>query len=120
MIDHITQLEYIKEKLLFIKLKVEQDTKSGLFDINKYGEDIFMHLLNSAYGFKISNANEVFYDNFPAIDLIGEESELLIQVTSTLTTDKIYSTKKKQNEKQRIAHDWCGCSAWLIGGYLYP
>ena len=102
MIDHITQLEYIKEKLLFIKLKVEQDTKSGLFDINKYGEDIFMHLLNSAYGFKISNANEVFYDNFPAIDLIGEESELLIQVTSTLTTDKIYSTIKKQNEKEEL------------------
>ena len=102
MIDHITQLEYIKEKLLFIKLKVEQDTKSGLFDINKYGEDIFMHLLNSAYGFKISNANEVFYDNFPAIDLIDEESELLIQVTSTLTTDKIYSTIKKQNEKEEL------------------
>ena len=102
MIDYITQLEYIREKLLFIKLKVEQDTENGLFDINKFGEDIFMHLLNSAYGFKISNANEVFYDNFPAIDLIDEENELLIQVTSTLTTGKIYSTIKKQNEKEEL------------------
>ncbi|MFT5662493.1 MAG: hypothetical protein ACI9TV_003150 [Sulfurimonas sp.] len=102
MIDYIKQLEYIKEKLLFIKLKVEQDTKSGLYDINKYGEDIFMHLLNSACRFKISNANEVFYDNFPAIDLIDEENELLIQVTSTLTADKIYSTIKKQNEKEEL------------------
>lgn len=89
MIDQITQLEYISEKLLFIKLKIEQNTKNGLFDINKLAEDIFMHLLNSAYGFKISNANEVFYDNFPAIDLIDEENKLLIQVTSTLTTNKI-------------------------------
>lgn len=102
MIDYITQLEYIKEKLLFIKLKVEQDTKSGLYDINKYGEDIFKHLLNSAYGFKISNANEVFYDNFPAIDLIDEENKLLIQVTSTLTTDKIYSTIKKKAENKQL------------------
>ncbi|NOR57576.1 MAG: SMEK domain-containing protein, partial [Sulfurimonas sp.] len=102
LIDHITQLEYIREKLLFIKLKVEQDTKNGLFDINKYGEDIFMHLLNSAYGFKISNANEVFYDNFPAIDLIDEENELFIQVTSTLTTDKIYSTIKKKDKNKEL------------------
>ena len=81
MIDYINQLEYISEKLLFIKLKVEQDTKNGLFDINKMGEDIFMHLLNSAYGFKIRNANEVFHDNFPAIDLIDEENKFFIQVT---------------------------------------
>ena len=46
MIDHKIQLEYIKEKLIFIKLQVELDTKSGLFDINKYGEDIFMCLLS--------------------------------------------------------------------------
>lgn len=102
MIDSISQLEYIREKLLFIKLKVEQNTKSGLFDINKYGEDIFMHLLNSAYGFKINNANEIFYDNFPAIDLIDEENELLIQVTSTLTTAKIYSTIKKKDENKEL------------------
>jgi len=100
--DSIIQLEYIREKLLFIKLKVEQDTKSGLFDINKYGEDIFMHLLNSSYGFKISNANDVFYDNFPAIDLIDEENELLIQVTSTLSTQKIYSTIKKKDENKEL------------------
>lgn len=102
MIDHIKQLEYIKEKLVFIKLKVDLDTKNGLFDINKYGEDIFMHLLNSAYGFKISNANEVFHDNFPAIDLIDEENEFFIQVTSTLTTDKIYSTIKKKDENEEL------------------
>lgn len=102
MIDHIKQLEYIKEKLVFIKLKVDLDTKNGLFDINKYGEDIFMHLLNSAYGFKISNANEVFHDNFPAIDLIDKENEFFIQVTSTLTTDKIYSTIKKKDENEEL------------------
>ncbi len=102
MIDQIKQLEYIREKLLFIKLKVEQDTKSGLFDINKYGEDIFMHLLNSAYSFKISNANEIFYDNFPAIDLIDEENELFIQVTSTITTGKIYSTIKKIKKNEKL------------------
>ena len=77
--DYIKQLEYIREKLLFIKLKVEQDTKNGLFDINKIGEDIFMHLLNTAYGFKISNANELFHDNFPAIDLIDKENKFLFK-----------------------------------------
>ncbi|WP_419768898.1 SMEK domain-containing protein [Arcobacter sp.] len=100
--DYIKQLDYISEKLLFIKLKVEQDTKNGLFDINKYGEDIFMHLLNSAYGFKINNANEVFHDNFPAIDLIDEENKFFIQVTSTLTTNKIYSTIKKKDENEEL------------------
>lgn len=100
--DYIKQLEYIREKLLFIKLKVEQDTKNGLFDINKIGEDIFMHLLNTAYGFKISNANELFHDNFPAIDLIDKENKFFIQVTSTLTTDKIYSTIKKKDENEEL------------------
>jgi len=103
MLDYLNELEYIKEKLLFIKLKVNQNTSLGLFDINTVGEDLFMHLLNAAYGFKLENANDSIHENYPAIDLIDYTNKLLIQVTSTKDTKKVYYTiKKKESLKDKI------------------
>ena len=46
MIDFLEQFEYIKSQLTFIRSKVELDNQLGLLDINKLGENIFMHILN--------------------------------------------------------------------------
>jgi len=61
------------------------DNQLGLYDINKLGEDIFMHILNDVYDLNLQNANDILHDDFPSIDLVDEDSERVIQVTSTIT-----------------------------------
>ena len=92
--SEMEQLNYIKNQLTYIKTKVELDNQLGLYDINKLCEDIFMHMLNDVYSWNLKNAN-LFHENFPAIDLIDDINKLVIQVTSTTTTDKLRGTIKK-------------------------
>lgn len=42
--------------------------RNGLFDINKYCEDVFCGLLNIVYDLNLNNLNCIAY-NFPATDL---------------------------------------------------
>jgi len=46
MIDNIKKMDYIRSQLAWIRSKVELDNQLGLYDINKLGEDIFMHILS--------------------------------------------------------------------------
>jgi len=92
--ETIKQLEYIKNQLAWIKSKVELDNQLGLYDINKLGEDIFMHILNDVYGYSLKNTN-LIEENFPAIDLVDDTNKRVIQVTSTTTPTKLRSTIEK-------------------------
>ena len=85
MNDFTKQLEYIRNQLAWIKSKVELDNQLGLHDINKLGEDIFMHILNDVYDLNLHNANDILHNDFPSIDLLDANSERVIQVTSTIT-----------------------------------
>lgn len=95
MIESDTQLKYIRNKLAFLRSKVEIDNAQGLYNINKISENIFLHLLNCSFDYNLKDANSVLYSNFPAIDLIDHSNKLVIQVTSTLSTKKIYSSLAK-------------------------
>ena len=90
MIDPTEQLKYISDKLAFLSSKVEINNSQNLYDINKICENIFLHLLNCTYDYQLEDANRVLYSNFPAIDLIDHKNKLVIQVTSTKTTQKIF------------------------------
>ena len=94
MIENLKQLEYIKNQFAWIKSKVELDNQLGLYDINKLGEDIFMHIINDVYDLNLKNANDILHDNFPSIDLVDEKSKKVIQVTSTTTLKKARDTIK--------------------------
>jgi len=72
MIDNIKKIDYIRSQLAWIKSKVELDNQLGLYDINKLGEDIFMHILNDVYDLNLKNAN-LLQENFPAIDLVDDK-----------------------------------------------
>jgi len=74
------------------------DNQLGLYDINKLGEDIFMHILNDVYDLNLQNANDILHDDFPSIDLVDEGSERVIQVTSTITLKKARDTVAKLKE----------------------
>lgn len=94
MSEFLEQFEYIKNQLTYIKSKVELDNQLGLLDINKLGENIFMHILNDVYDWNLTNAN-LLQENFPAIDLVDDTNKLVVQVTSTTTTDKLRGTIEK-------------------------
>jgi hypothetical protein len=66
-----------------------------LYDINKLGEDIFMHILNDVYDLNLQNANDILHDDFPSIDLVDEVNKKVIQVTSTTTLKKARDTVEK-------------------------
>lgn len=95
MIEADDQLKYISDKLAFLSSKVERDNSQGLYNINKVSENIFLHLLNCSFSYNLEDANRILHSDFPAIDLIDHSNRLVIQVTSTLTTQKIYTSISK-------------------------
>lgn len=95
MSEFLKQLEFIRNQFAWIKSKVELDNQLGLYDINKLGEDIFMHMINDVYDLNLKNANDILHDNFPSIDLVDENSKKVVQVTSTTTLKKARETIKK-------------------------
>ena len=103
MIDPTEQLKYISDKLAFLSSKVEINNSQNLYDINKICENIFLHLLNCTYDYQLEDANRVLYSNFPAIDLIDHKNKLVIQVTSTKTTQKIYNSITKLQGLENIS-----------------
>lgn len=103
MTDTAEQINYITDKLSFLSLKVQKNNHQGLYDINKICESIFLHLLNCSYDYNLKDANNILYTNFPAIDLIDHDEELVIQVTSTTTTQKIYNSINKLKSLEDIS-----------------
>ena len=95
--------DFIREKLTWLHSKVSTDNEQGLYDINKTCEDVFMHLLNSTYGWSLQNAN-LIQENFPAIDLIDKKNKIVIQVTSTTSTNKLSETIKKFRKLREYQH----------------
>ena len=95
MSEFLKQLEFIRNQFAWIKSKVELDNQLGLYNINKLGEDIFMHMINDVYDLNLKNANDILHDNFPSIDLVDENSKKVVQVTSTTTLKKARETIKK-------------------------
>ena len=50
-------LKKIKYYLLTVKLSIQYDNATGLFDINKHCEKFYCGLLNLIYGYQLINAN---------------------------------------------------------------
>lgn len=98
MSETLKQLEFIRSQFTWIKSKIELDNQLGLYDINKLGEDIFMHIINDVYDLNLKNANDILHDDFPAIDLVDETSKKVIQVTSTTSLKKVRETLEKLKE----------------------
>ena len=92
-------LENINRNLILLKYYVQNQNKSGLYDINIYCEDFFIDILNETFDWKLENLNQE-YINYPAIDLGDINNRICIQVTSTIDSIKIKDTIKKFLEKK--------------------
>lgn len=87
-------LDYIIRYLSILQITVIEKSKINILDTNLYAEDFYRDLFNLVYGLNLENANSL-KQNAPSIDLIDNANKTIIQVTSTVTKDKIENTLSK-------------------------
>lgn len=90
---------YIDEKLSFLAFRIEQRGKINLLDLNIYSETFFADMLNMLLGHKLENLN-VIKQNIEGIDLVDEINEIVAQVSSTCSKQKIESSLAKEIFKE--------------------
>lgn len=76
------------------KMNIQSQCKAGLFDDNKYWENIIRYLMNAVYGFDLKNLNEEKI-NYPGIDLGDQSEKIGVQVTETKTSAKLVRSLDK-------------------------
>lgn len=81
---------YIEEKLSSLSYRIKNRGRINLLDLNIYSESFFASLLNKLFNYKLKNMN-VTKQNIEGIDLIDEDSRIIVQVSSTCTKQKIES-----------------------------
>ena len=87
-------MKNIISRLTVLTDYVRQNNKLGWTDVNHGAEDFYCGLLNTAFGWKLKNQNELKMD-FPAIDLGDSENRICVQVTSTTERSKVQRTLDK-------------------------
>lgn len=87
-------MKNIMSRLSCLNNYVWQNNKLGWTDANHCAEDFYCGLLNTAFGWKLKNQNELKKD-FPAIDLGDPEKRICVQVTSTTERSKVQRTLDK-------------------------
>lgn len=74
-----------------LRYRVCSDNKLGRTDLNKMCESMFIPILNRIYGWNLVNKNAVVA-NEPAIDLEDCQSNVVVQVTSDRSKNKVQHT----------------------------
>ena len=93
----LKESEIIKEIVDILsreKINIQSQCEIGLFDDNKYWENIVGHLINSIYGLELKNLNDE-KENYPGIDLGDKEEKIGVQVSTTKTSAKIVRSLDK-------------------------
>lgn len=90
--------DYIEERLTWLSVRVASRGALNMYDINIHCEDFYMHLLNLLYNWNLINANAIQH-NTPAIDLIYNSENIIVQVSSTNTANKIQTSLDKLEKK---------------------
>ena len=99
----MAKLQEQVDRLMYLfsvfKAEIETKNRQGLFDINKYSEDLLIPVLDCTYGHHFRNA-EYEKKNKTAIDLIDEKARVCVQVTSENDGDKIKKTITKYRDAE--------------------
>lgn len=86
-------------KLSCLRAYIENTNAIGFFDANIVSEDFFAELLSILYSSSFVNAN-LFEKNCASIDLVNDNENIAVQVTSDNRSTKINNTIKKFKEKK--------------------
>jgi len=86
---------YIEEKLHVLAYRITERGKINLLDLNIYSETFFADLLNMLFDFELENLN-IVKQNIEGIDLVDTKNQIIAQVSSTCTKQKIENSLKKK------------------------
>ncbi len=86
--------DYIDEKLHVLAHRITTGGKLNMLNLHNHSENFYLHLFNLLYDYKLVNLNE-HLQNVEAIDLIDHDNNIVIQVSSTNTKQKIESALSK-------------------------
>jgi len=92
-------ISYITHKLSGLSHEIELNALNGLFDINKHSENFYRDFLNLMFDWNLQNAN-LQEPNTPGIDLIDEDSTIVIQISSNIRKEKVQSSLDKATRYQ--------------------
>lgn len=107
----LKETEIIKEIIDIFsreKMNIKSQCKAGIFDDNKYWENIIRYLMNTIYGFELKNLNEEKI-NYPGIDLGDQSEKIGVQVTETKTSAKLVRSLDKvlKNKVYEVYPKFC-------------
>ncbi|MEB6320884.1 SMEK domain-containing protein [Staphylococcus xylosus] len=91
-----TNQEEFSDTLIRFNRKIESLGNINVLSNHIYSENFFRDLLNVVYGYSLQNQNKV-EKNAQAFDLIDIKNKIIIQVSATITKQKIENTLKKDN-----------------------
>jgi hypothetical protein len=86
---------YIEEKIGLLAFRIEKRGKINLLDLNIYSETFFADLLNMLFEYQLVNLN-IIKQNVEGIDLVDKTNEVIAQVSSTCTKQKVEASLKKK------------------------
>lgn len=100
MINIIRQryYDYIAEKLAILTTQIKINGKLNLLHLNIQSETFYRDFLNHLFNYNLQSANDG-KANYEAIDLIDYNNHIVVQITSTVTVQKINNTLKKEKIK---------------------
>ena len=81
---------YIDRQLHILADRITTNGKLNMLHLHLHSENFYLHLFNLLYDKNLKNLNDTS-QNIEAIDLIDHDNEIMIQVSSTSTKQKIES-----------------------------
>ncbi|WP_052769838.1 SMEK domain-containing protein [Paenibacillus sp. IHB B 3415] len=86
---------YIDEKLMLLSARISVRGKQNILDLHIHSEMFFAGLLNLLFDYKFVNLNTI-KRNVEGIDLVDTEKEIIAQVSSTCSRQKIENSLNKE------------------------
>ncbi len=96
MMNRAYYFNFIEYKLCTLATRIEIRGKLNILDLNLHSENFYMSFCNELFGWQLKNMNAI-KQNVEAIDLIDKSNQIIIQVSSTTTKQKIESALTKES-----------------------
>lgn len=96
--DNDITIEKIEKRLREVAVKIKENNKMNLTDINVICEEIFGKILNNLFDYNLISMSAEVSGNFIAVDLIDYNNRIAFQVTSRNEREKIINTIEKFNK----------------------
>jgi len=85
---------FIESKLIELATRIEQRGSLNIQDLHLHAENFYRDFCNLLFGWQLENLNKE-QPNAPGIDLIDNSNNIVVQVSSTATRQKIESSLTK-------------------------